>query len=458
MTRVQELARFVTSTNYDRISQEANEALKIRILDSLGCAIGALSGGPMRMLREHVKDFGGNPISGLIAGGRSAPDRAALYNAGLVRYLDFNDSYLAEGETCHPSDNLGAVLAAAEYAGADGKTVLTALAAAYQVHCRLSDEAPVRAKGFDHTTQGSYAAAAGASRALGLNTEKTANALAISGTALNALRVTRTGELSHWKGLAYPHTSFGATHATFMALRGITGPPEVFEGNKGFMDSIAGPFELDWSQEDLERVRRTIIKKYNAEIHSQSATEGALELQQEHGFTAQEIEKIDIDIFDVAYHIIGGGEEGDKTIVHSKEEADHSLHYIVSVALLDGDIMPEQYRQERIERDDVQTLIRKVNVKPKEEYTARFPEEMPCTVRIELKDGTVHSIDKHDYEGFTSRPMTWGGAVDKFNRLAGPFLSDELRSEIPDTVHTLENHTAADLMNVLAQVPVPTKE
>lgn len=458
MTRVQELARFVTNTNYDQLSKEAEEALKIRILDSLGCAIGALSGEPMRMLRDHVQDFGGNPISGLMGGGRSAPDRAALYNAGLVRYLDFNDSYLAEGETCHPSDNLGAVLAAAEYAGADGKTVLTALAAAYQVHCRLSDEAPVRAKGFDHTTQGSYAAAAGASRALGLNTAKTANALAISGTALNALRVTRTGELSHWKGLAYPHTSFGATHAAFMAMRGITGPPEVFEGNKGFMDSIAGPFELDWPQEDLERVRRTIIKKYNAEIHSQSATEGALELQQKHGFTAQEIEKIDIDIFDVAYHIIGGGEEGDKTIVHSKEEADHSLHYIVSVALLDGDIMPEQYRQERIERDDVQTLLRKVNVKPREEYTARFPEEMPCTVRIELKDGTVHTIDKHDYEGFTSRPMTWDGAVDKFNRLAGPFLTDDLRSEIPEKVLALENHTASSLMNVLAKVSVPTKE
>jgi len=458
MTRVQELARFVTSTNYDQLSQEAEESLKIRILDSLGCAIGALSGGPMRMLRDHVQDFGGNPISGLIGGGRSAPDRAALYNAGLVRYLDFNDSYLAEGETCHPSDNLAAVLAAAEYAGADGKTVLTALAAAYQVHCRLSDEAPVRAKGFDHTTQGSYAAAAGASRALGLNPEKTANALAISGTALNALRVTRTGELSHWKGLAYPHTSFGATHATFMALRGITGPPEVFEGNKGFMDSIAGSFELDWSHEDLERVRRTIIKKYNAEIHSQSATEGALELQREFGFTAQDIEKIDIDIFDVAYHIIGGGEEGDKTIVNSKEEADHSLHYIVSVALLDGDIMPEQYRQERIDRDDVQRLLRKVNVEPKAEYTARFPEEMPCTVRIELKNGNVHTIDKHDYEGFTSRPMTWQGAVDKFNRLAGPFLSDDLGSEIPDMVHTLQDHTASDLINVLAQVPVPTKE
>jgi phosphosulfolactate synthase (CoM biosynthesis protein A) len=97
-----------------------------------------------------------------------AADRAALFNGALVRYLDDNDSYLAKGETCHPSDNLAAVLAAAEYADASGRDLLTALAVAYQVQCRLSDEAPVRARGFDHTTQGSYAAAAGVARAHGL--------------------------------------------------------------------------------------------------------------------------------------------------------------------------------------------------------------------------------------------------------------------------------------------------
>src|SRR5699024_1456774 len=112
--------------------------------------------------------------------------------------------------------------------------------------------------GFDHTIQGSYAVAAGVSKALGLNEEQTANAIAIAGTALNALRVTRTGELSHWKGLAYPHTAFGGTHATLLAKYGVTGPPAVFEGNKGFMDSIAGEFNIDWQNEDLEKVRDTI--------------------------------------------------------------------------------------------------------------------------------------------------------------------------------------------------------
>src|SRR6266540_4162291 len=82
----------------------------------------------------------------------------------------------------------------------------------------------MRARGFDHTTQGSFAVAAGVSKALGLDEARIANAIAICGTAFNALRVTRTGALSHWKGLAYPNTAFGCVYATFLAMRGVTGP------------------------------------------------------------------------------------------------------------------------------------------------------------------------------------------------------------------------------------------
>src|SRR5579859_7659395 len=328
MTQVEQLAAFAVQTKYEDLSEEARRQLKIRILDALGCAFGALEGPPIKMLRTQLEDFGGRPLVTLIDSGKTAPDRAAFYNSALVRYLDYNDSYIAKNETCHPSDNLGAVLAASEYARGSGREFLTALALAYQVQCRLSDVAPVRAKGFDHTTQGAYAVAVGASKALGLDRERMANAIAISGTAYNALRVTRTGSLSNWKGLAYPDTAFGATHATFLAMRGITGPLEVFEGNKGLMDAITGRFELDWSQENLEAVRRTSVKKYNAEFHSQSALEGVLELRAAHHIRPQEIERVHIDIFDVAYSIIGGGEEGDKQQVRTKEEAHHSLPYI----------------------------------------------------------------------------------------------------------------------------------
>src|SRR5205823_959461 len=208
MTQVEQLAAFAVRTRYEDLSEEARQQLKIRIIDALGCAIGALEGPPINMLRAQLEDFGGKPLVTLIGGGKTAPDRAALYNSALVRYLDYNDSYIAKNETCHPSDNLGAVLAASEYAQKSGKEFLTALALAYQVQCRLSDVAPVRAKGFDHTTQGAYAVAAGVAKALGLDQNGVANAVAISGTAYNALRVTRTGSLSHWKGLAYPNTAF----------------------------------------------------------------------------------------------------------------------------------------------------------------------------------------------------------------------------------------------------------
>lgn len=451
-TEVQKLASFVVKARYDDISVEAYEALKIRILDSLGCAIGAVGAESAKFVRAQVEEFGGNKMCSLIGGGQSAPDRAAFYNGTLVRYLDFNDSYLAKGETCHPSDNLSPVLAAAEYAEKDGRTLLRALAVAYQVQCRLSEVAPVREKGFDHTVQGSYAIAAGVSKALGLDKARVANAIAICGTALNALRVTRTGVLSHWKGLAYPHTAFGATHATFLAMRGITGPLEVFEGNKGFMDAIAGRFHIDWSAEHLESVTRTIVKKFNAEVHSQSAIEGVLELRNTYDLKASNIETVEIEIFDVAYNIIGGGEEGDKTVVETKEQADHSLQYLVAVALLDGEVMPGQYRPGRIRRQDVQTLLRKVSVRPLKEYSDRFPEEMPCRLRVTLRDGRVLVSEKKDYEGFHTRRMRWETVVKKFEHLSEGRVSASLRKKITEMVAHLEKSNVSDLTRLIRKI------
>jgi len=452
MTLSKELASFIWKASYDDLSEAARLQLKIRVLDSLGCAIGALRGEPIALLRNQIEDFGGRELCTLIGGGKTAPDRAAFYNSALIRYLDFNDSYLAKHETCHPSDNLGSVLAAAEYAAKSGKDFLTALAVAYQVQCRLSDEAPVRAKGFDHTTQGSYGVAAGVSKVLGLSQAGIVNAIALCGTAFNALRVTRTGALSHWKGLAYPNTAFGCTHSVFLAMRGITGPEEVFEGNKGFMDSIAGQFSIDWAEENIERVTSTIIKKFNAEIHSQSALEGILELKVAHGFSASDIQHIDIDIFNVAFHIIGGGEEGDKTIVRTKEEADHSLQYMVAAAILDDQVMPEQYAPDRILRQDIQDLLKKIRVRPKEDYTAQFPKEMPCLLQVTLLDGSRLSLEKRDYEGFLTHTLPWDKVVRKFEYLAGPHTDASQRERLIDLVFRLDSVPVKDLTDLLGQI------
>ena len=451
-TEVFELADFVSRASFTDLSREALQQLKIRVLDTVGVAIGALDAEPMVAVRGLIEDLGGAPSSTLIGGGRTAPDRAAFYNGGLSRYLDFMDSYLAKGETCHPSDNLGAVLAASESVDGDGKELLTALAVAYQVQSRLSDVAPVRAAGFDHTTQGAYAAAAAAAKALRLPTERIGNAIAISGTANNALRVTRTGNLSHWKGLAYPQVAKEGTFAALLASRGITGPAEVFEGNKGFKASIAGQFAIDWSVEDLERVRLSIIKKHNAEIHSQSALDAAQDIRGRDGFDARSVESVVLRTFDVAYSIIGGGEEGDKRTVRTKEEADHSLPWMLAVVLLDGELTPAQYRPERITGSDVRALMDKIRIEPDDDFSGRFPAAMPAELTVTLADGAVVRVSREAYHGFHTDPLDWAGARHKFDQLAAPFASATLRDEIAGVIGDLESHRVGELTSALGRV------
>lgn len=454
MTESQQLAQFVQDADLARISPEAVEQLKIRVLDTLGVAISALDAEPTVAIRELLTDLGGTPTATMIGGGKTSPERAAFYNSALSRYLDFMDAYLAKGETNHPSDNFGAVLSSAESVDASGAELLTAFAVAYQVQTRLSDVAPVRDKGFDHTTQGAFAAAAAAAKALRLPAEQIANAIAMAGTANVALRVTRTGNLSHWKGLAYPHVSKEGTFAALLASRGITGPEEVFEGNKGFKDSIAGDFEIDWSQEDLESVTRTIIKKHNAEIHSQSALDAAQEIRDKEGFDPDEIDKVHLTTFDVAYSIIGGGEEGDKQLIRTKEEADHSLPWMLAVVLLDGHLNPEQYAPERITADDVQALMKKVEITPSDELSKRFPEHMPAELQVTLSDGTEFSTSKDSYSGFHDDPLSWEQAREKFDVLVTPFTGDKLRDEIAEIVHDLDNRQVSELTEALSKVSV----
>ena len=116
MTIVQQLASFIQIARFCDLSDETRIQIKIRILDPRGVAIGAVEGAPIRMIQLHIQDFDLTGRCTMLGEGTTAPDFATLYNSALVRYLDYNNSYLARGETCHPSENFGAVLAAVHYA------------------------------------------------------------------------------------------------------------------------------------------------------------------------------------------------------------------------------------------------------------------------------------------------------------------------------------------------------
>jgi 2-methylcitrate dehydratase len=128
---------------------------------------------------------------------------------------------------------------------------------------------------------------------------------------------------------------------------------------------------------------------------------------------------------------------------------------LVSVALLDGQVMPEQYATERILQPDVQTLLHRVSVQPVDTFSDRFPNEMPCRLILTLRGGRVLNKELHEYPGFVTQPMSWEMAFEKFGRLASRFAPVSLRHSIADSVKNLESIQVIDLTRLLQKIETP---
>jgi 2-methylcitrate dehydratase len=454
MNTCERLAAYVARASWDTISPEARGKLKQHLLDSLGCALGAIPSALMAAIRSEQNEFTGSGKSSLMGGGFTTPERAAFYNGALVRYLDFMDTFLAPGEACHPSDNLAGILAAAELAGASGKEFLTALAIAYHVQCRLTASGvPIMRKGFDHTIQLSISLAAGMSRALGLSELQTAHAIALCAVCGLSVAAARSGEhVSQWKGLASASTAFQCIHNVRLAQKGVTGPLHVFKGPAGLEDVFGKHFSIDWDQETYDGILACSIKRYDAEFHAQSAIEGILELREEHSISADDVQGIHVDLFKAGYDIIGGGRRVDAKSVSTKEDADHSLHYLLAVGLIDGAVGPEQFMPARIKAQDVQSLLQKVVAWLSLAYTRDYPQSLKCKVRVGLKDGRILELEKEDYEGFFRRPMPVETLIAKFRRLGKTSASDDQLQRIMESVAKLDDRPVSELISTLREV------
>src|SRR6201998_1363675 len=180
LSAVDRIAAFAAAARPEHLRSDVRQLFKRNILDSLGCAIAGLQGRPFRALRGQFEEYRAPGRCTLIGGGKTSADQAALFNSGLVRYVDLLDSYMAPGGLCHPSDNFGTVLAAAEHAGASGEHFILALAVAYEIQCRFSGAVAVMAEGFNHATQLSISSAASTGKLFGLSVSEIANAMAIA--------------------------------------------------------------------------------------------------------------------------------------------------------------------------------------------------------------------------------------------------------------------------------------
>ena len=167
-------------------------------------------------------------------------------------------------------------------------------------------------------------------------------------------------------------------------------------------------------------------------------------------FKPADIVSIEADVFQDAYDFTGGGRFGPKHDVHTKEDADHSLPYLIAVALLDGDVQPAQLEPARIEKRDVQDLLLKVTVRPDDGLTARYPADLASRVTIRLKNGESFTQQISDFPGAPARPFTWKEIDAKFDKMVAGRIDEGLRQEIKDAVRSLESIQVSELMRLLA--------
>jgi 2-methylcitrate dehydratase len=248
---VDALADFVVAAEPAHLPDEALMLLRRNVLDSIGCAIAALDGETVRLVRDQVESVGGQPRASLIGGGRSSVDQAALFNSVAVRYVDLLDTYLTPGGLCHPADNFGAMLAVSESAGASGADFLLGLAVAYEVQSRFSASVPVMAHGLNHALQLAISVAAGAAKLLHLTAEQTANAIAIAAADNVSLAAIHSEPVSNWKGISpasprsvpciRPHWRSTASQDPAESLRA----PTVLSGSSA-SPSICGSTTPPW--------------------------------------------------------------------------------------------------------------------------------------------------------------------------------------------------------------------
>jgi 2-methylcitrate dehydratase len=432
------LSSYAVSLKYRDLPSSVVHEVKRRAIDSLGCALGAYSSPPARIVRtvaSRVPVEGGSILLGTSF--RTTPDLAAFVNGTMVRYLDYNDTYLSR-EPAHPSDNLPALLAVGEMEGVSGKEVLLAAALAYEVQCRLCDAASLRERGWDHVTYGPFSTALAVSKLMGLSEEQISEALSLAGVANNALRQTRVGEISLWKASAFANASRNGVFAALLAREGMTGPSEIFEGEMGFWRQVSGPFDLPSLGGERGvpfRILDSSLKFYPAEYHAQSGIEAALRLRSRLPDPAG-IEAIRVRTFDVAVEIIGRGEE--KWDPRTRETADHSLPYLVAAALLDGTIGEEQFTPERIRDPRLLETVQKVEVVESPEMSRRYPEAVPTEVEVVLERGETLREEVTYPRGHPRNPMSDTEVEEKFRSLTRGWLSPEKQEEALGLLWELE--------------------
>ena len=416
------LCDYALKLSYRDLPEEVIRRTKHIIMDTVGCALGGAESPPAKIARAAAREItSAIPSMVLISGQKTSPDLTAFANGVMIRYLDFNDTY-AGSPTCHPSDLLAPVLAVVDARNGNGRDVILGAVLGYEVLCGLIDAgAKERRHNWDQSTYGVIAAAVVAAKLFGHTREQMANAISLAVASHISLEQIRRGQISHWKGCALANASRNAVFCALLAAKGMTGPEEVFEGKAGFLNSTGIRIEIKPFADSAEtyRIMKARLKAFPSGYFSQSAIEAILNLRSQIP-ALDEIKEIRLQTFPAGYEVMGSGEANWQP--ETRESADHSLPFVMAVALMEGNLEIRHYDEMYYKRSDVRALMQKIKVRIGEEPVAAWPELPLNIVDVEMKSGTVLSTRVAYHLGHFKRFMTVEEQERKFRPLAEPLL------------------------------------
>lgn len=414
---VESLTDFALGLEYADLDTTTLDRARRLIVDTIGCGLGGSQSPPARMARRLASRVKGDrPATVMVGGESTTPDLAAFANGVMIRYLDFNDTFIGAGGGAHPSDMLAPALAVAEYAGRTGSDLIVGLVVGYEVYCALGDAEP-QPKAWDQATYAVVAASVMTSRMLGLGRMQTRNALALAVASHLSIGQIRAGQISQWKACAVPNAARNAIFCGLLAAEGMTGPDLPFDGPRGFRAATGWDFHLPTLGDPSlgYRINACSTKRYPAGYFSQSAIQAALEARAELG-DAIHIRAIHVETFPAGHRAMAS--DPSRWRPSTRETADHSLPFVIALALLYGDVELGHYETEAYLRAEVLALMDMITVSVGDEPSKAWPHQPLTILRVKLDDGRSITTRNGRHIGHHSNPMTDEDQERKFRPLA----------------------------------------
>ncbi len=460
-----DIADYVLSTPIN--SAVAYETARLCLMDTLGCGILALNFPECNKLLGPVVPGASLPGGARVPGTTHELDPVqAAFNIGtMIRWLDFNDTWLA-AEWGHPSDNLGGILAVADYIGRQQaragepilrmETVLTLMIKAHEIQGCLALENSLNLKGIDHVMFVKVATSAVVSALLGADKEemlRTLSQVFVDGQALRTYRhAPNAGSRKSW---AAGDATARAVRLAFIAKAGEMGYPSALTAPKwGFYDVLFSGKSFQFQRPYGSYVMEHVLFKisYPAEFHAQTAVECAVILHPQVQNQLESIERIELETHQSAIRIIS--KQGR---LYNPADRDHCLQYMVAVALIHGDLRAEYYDDEAAADPRIDMLREKMQVLENQDFSRDYhaPEKRSIANRISiiLKDGheigpvTVEYPIGHQCRRAEGTPLL----LDKFKRNLKTRFSDEKVNLIMRSMQdlpTLAAMTVVDFMSL----------